>query len=295
MSLNNWLKKNTTSLKHKNIVITGTTNGLGLETLKLLARLEASVIVGVRNTARAEEQKREILKNHPLAEITILKIDLSDARSIKDFANRVNFLCSFGIDALINNAGVFSNSKEVLSNGHERHFFTNFVAPIYLSKTLLPLLEMKPNSKIIFLSSISKNFTKINFDDFEFKNNKKDIAAYANSKRLLTYAAMKLKEESKDVHVNIVHPGVSPTALFSNSSFKIFSPLLKLMFPSAKKACLNEVAGLFFETKQNEWIGPRVFNIWGKPKKTKNKIKNFNQSEFDKCHEKTTEILTELP
>ena len=65
MSLNTWIKKNTTSLKHKNIVITGTTNGLGLETLKLLARLEASVIVGVRNTARAEEQKREILKKYP--------------------------------------------------------------------------------------------------------------------------------------------------------------------------------------------------------------------------------------
>ena len=95
---------------------------------------------------------------------------------------------------------------------------------------------------------------------------------------------MKLKEENKDVHVNIVHPGVSPTALFSNSSFKIFSPLLKLVFPSAKKACLNEVAGLFFETKQNEWIGPRIFNIWGKPKKSKNKINHFNQTEFDKCH-----------
>ncbi len=295
MSINSWLKKNCKSLKHKTIVITGTTNGLGFETLKLLCRLEANVIVGVRNTAKAEAQKKELLKTYPTAEITILKVDLSDARSIKDFSNRVHFLSSFGIDALVCNAGVFAKEKQILPNGHEIHFFTNFVAPIYLSKKLMPLLEMKESSKIVLLGSLSQNFTKLNFEDIEFSKTEKMVDAYANSKRLLAYAAQKLKTESEKVIVNLVHPGISPTSLVLNSSAKVLSPFIKLLFSNAKKACLTELAGIFSYTKSNEWIGPSVFGVWGRPKVLKHKIKNFSNEEFQKCNEVLDEILNTMP
>ena len=296
MSNNTWLKKNTSSLSEKNVVITGTTNGLGFQTLKLLCKLGANIITGVRDTVKAENQKKEILKEYPNAQITVYKLDLSDISSVKKFINKVRFLCSDGIDILINNAGLFSKEKRILNNGYEQHFFINCVAPIFLTKSLVPHLEMRENSKVVFLGSISCNFTEIDFEDFDYKNNENDMHAYANSKRWLTFSAFKLKEELKDknITVNVVHPGISPTSLFLNSRFKKLQPILKLIFPSPKKACLCEIVGSFKNTKQGEWIGPRIFNIWGKPKISKLKIKHFHEEELGKCYEKINEIISEI-
>lgn len=296
MKINTWLKKNTTSLSEKTVVITGTTSGLGFETLKILCKLEATIIVGVRNTAKAEQQKAELLKQFPNCQITIFKLDLSELASIKNFVNKIKFLCGEGVDVLINNAGLFTKNRKVLDGGYEQHFFINCIAPLLLTKLLTPLLELKQNSKVVLLGSISCNFTKIDFNDFDFRNCKKDVNAYANSKRWLTIASFKLKDElkQKSIELNLIHPGISSTALFLNSRFNHLQPLLKLIFTSPKKACLNEVAGIFKTTKTGEWIGPRVFNIWGLPKVSVLKFKNKNLTEFDTCYQKLTKILTEF-
>ena len=295
MKISTWISKNCSSLKEKTIVLTGATSGLGFETLKILCQLEASVIVGVRNTAKAEEQKNELLKTFPKCKIDIFKLDLSEVKSIKTFASKIKFLRSDGIDVLINNAGVFTKEIKILPNGHEQHFFTNCIAPLLLSKLLIPLLKEKQNSKIVFLGSISCNFSKINFNDYDFRNTKKEIRAYSNSKRWLTFCVFKLKEElaKENITVNLIHPGISPTSLFLNSRFNHLQPILKLIFTKPQKACLNEISGVFKNTNNEEWIGPRIFNIWGLPKISKLKIKHRNNDEISKCYQIFSNILSE--
>ena len=46
----------------------------------------------------------------------------------------------------------------------------------------------------------------------------------------------------------------------------MFYPLMKLFFHGDDKAALSIVKGIFTETRFNEWIGPRILNIWGYPK-----------------------------
>ena len=203
-------------------------------------------------------------------------------------------MCQDGIDVLINNAGIFSNGKEILNNGYEKHFFTNCIAPFMLSKILKPLLN--ENSKLIFLGSLSCNFSKIDFNDIDFRTRTSDLQIYSNTKRWLTFAALKLKDELKasNICVNIVHPGISATSLFKSWALKIFNPLMKLVFPSVKKASLCEIAGIFFSTNSFEWIGPTKFKVWGYPKVNKLKIKYFKPEEVDKCYEKINEIVSGL-
>ena len=66
MNCKKWLLKNCYELQNKTVVITGTTSGIGLESLKHLCTLNANIIVGVRNTELAETQKEELLKRQKL-------------------------------------------------------------------------------------------------------------------------------------------------------------------------------------------------------------------------------------
>ena len=42
---------------------------------------------------------------------------------------------------------------------------------------------------------------------------------------------------------------------------------MKWIFMKPRKACLSILAGVFDCTQENEWIGPRLFDVWGLPKK----------------------------
>ena len=303
--INSWKNKNLNNLQNKTIVITGTTSGLGFEALKHLVSMGANIIVGVRNTQKAENQAKEIQQLNPASKITILKLDLSDLGSIYEFAENVKSLYTEGVFALINNAGIFAQPKSVLNYGYEKHFFTNTLAPIILSKKLLPVLEKQQNSKIVFVSSISFNKVKINFDDIDLKNDTKNINTYANTKRWLTFYALELakvlKAKNSNVSVAICHPGITGTALmnpkngtFSKITYRFCDIGQKILFPSPKKASLTELASINAKTNDFEWISPSIFNIWGYPKKTKLKIRHFNPNEITDCYNKIEEILSKI-
>ena len=304
MKINNWLKKHCSSVAGKTIVITGTTGGIGNEVLKHLAFLNATVIAGVRNTERAKTMLEEIKKDYPHFNATVLKIDLHSVQSIKSFADEVNKLCPNGIDALINNAGVYAQQTEILESGYEKHFFVNCIAPALLSKLLTQALSKKQNAKILFVSSISVFFTKVNPDDINSLKVKNKTKIYARSKRWLTYYAKQLAKENQNSNINIsiVHPGITASSLFMpkhNGIRKVFYPVLnfmmKLVFPHSKKASLSEVFALTLTTKPDDWVGPtKVFNIYGFPKLKTLKLKPEKEKIQLLCYNTIDEIINNI-
>lgn len=301
MKINKNIKKQLENLENKIIVITGSTSGIGLETLNILSKTKATIVCGVRNIELAEKIKNNILSKNPNAKIENYEIDLADTTKIKNFAERVTKNHPDGIDALICNAGIFARPKNILKNSIEQHYFVNCIAPILLAKQLLPLLEHRKNSKLIFVSSISIKNKKIDFDDIDKKLEKNDIKTYANSKLWPTLYALQLKRQltlsHSNVTVNIAHPGITATSLmnpkngkFSKLTYLISNFGMNIIFPNKKKACLCEIYSLFVSTKGNEWIAPKIFQIWGYPKKKKilisKKTINLSQKAYD-CIENT--------
>ena len=49
--------------------------------------------------------------------------------------------------------------------------------------------------------------------------------------------------------------------------FAIIKHPMKVIFMSPKKASLCLLYGLFSDCGKNQWIGPALFDIWGRPKK----------------------------
>jgi hypothetical protein len=104
--------------------------------------------------------------------------------------------------------------------------------------------------------------------DIDFSTRKKASLVYGNAKRYLMYS---LSEEFGDTGaLAITHPGITFTGITSHYPKLIFAIIkhpMKLIFMPPKKAALSILLGLFLPTARSEWIGPRLFNVWGMPKK----------------------------
>lgn len=278
MKVSKWLSANTTSLRGKRIIITGATGGIGKEALHHLARLGADITICARDLTSANKLREEVISSNKTS-VDIIPLDLKNMSSVKTAINHIKQYD--GIDVLIMNAGVYNVPLEKLDNGYNNVFQTNFIAPYYIIKELMPELKKCENSICVAVSSIAHNYSTIDNHDVDFSQVKKPSKIYGNSKRFLTFALYELFKHS-DINLSIVHPGITLTKM-TNHYPKAINWLvkigIKLLFPSPKEASLNLIKGVFSPTSYHEWIGPRFFNIWGKPKKTKLKTCTKDESE----------------
>ena len=146
-----------------NILVSGTSRGIGLEfTRQYLARGER-VFAGCRNPDAAENLKK-LQDTYPKT-LTILGLDTGDAKSIQR-AHAVLFRQADHLDLLINNAGIYSTrlgvpsdpgaSQELgqLTQGDALLFFqVNTVGPLLIVQEFLNLLRQGTHAKIVNITS----------------------------------------------------------------------------------------------------------------------------------------------
>ena len=144
-------------------------------------------------------------------------------------------------------------------------------------------MKNNQNLKVVAVGSIAHKNCRLNENDISLKDCKKDVKLYGNAKRFLMFSLAKLCE---DKNYTIAHPGITYTNITSHYP-KILLPFIKffmkIIFPSTKKASLTIVKALFENAPKGQWIGPKYFDIWGKPK-TK-RLKTFSSQESDKVFE----------
>ncbi len=285
--LEKWINSNTHLLTNQLAIVVGGTGSIGKEVVDILLQLKAKVIIAARNTNKAEALKNQLLLKYPNAKIYIEYLDLSSLESIDKFQLEIDKKYPKA-DIFINNAGVYHLPKSLSKDGYEIHFATNTLGNFYLSKKIL--YDLKENAKMVFVSSLSANFYKINFKDIQLSHCHNNIKVYAVSKRFMMANTLSLKQtlQHSSIDVNIVHPGVCATELFTKSHSKIFNliayPLMKIVFHSPKKAALNIIKGIFVETCENEWIVPKgLFGVWGYPKVAKMKKILYNQDVIEQA------------
>ena len=146
--------------------------------------------------------------------------------------------------------------------------------------------------KVVFVSSIAHNYSKADFTDFDFSGYTASSKVYGNAKRCLMLSAFEMFENEKDLLLSVVHPGITFTNITNHYPKLIFAIIkhpMKIIFMPAKKAALSILAGLFENCEYGEWIGPRLFNVWGLPKKQK--LKTFTKNEAKQVYSRTTELI----
>ena len=205
-----------TNLVGKVILVTGGNAGIGLETVKQLAKQGATVVFTSRNigvgTAVADQINAGLTLGN---KVHAMQLDLADLRNVRDFA--ASFKQKYqNLHVLINNAGVMNLPKlEKSKDGFEMQFATNHLGHFLLTNLLLDVLKASQPSRIICVSScyhyvaMSKK-GYIDFDDIHFQKRKYDgWTAYAQSKLANVLHARELAKRLEGTGVTAVslHPG----------------------------------------------------------------------------------------
>jgi NAD(P)-dependent dehydrogenase (short-subunit alcohol dehydrogenase family) len=133
----------------KTVLITGCSSGIGAALAHELLRRGQRVIA----TAR----RLEALQPLAAAGAQTLALDVVDAASIAAAVSALQASEPGGVDLLINNAGYgqFGALLDLEAEDLRRQFETNVIAPVMLTRALLPLLRQKPGACIANVGSIS--------------------------------------------------------------------------------------------------------------------------------------------
>lgn len=252
-------------LKNKTILITGAAGGIGSQVADHFAYLGANLIFANRNIEKAEKLAAQIKEKYQDVSIKIMPLDLCLTESVTAFLKQVQ---DIHVDIFIHNAGIYNVPRQTTDLGFDNIYQTNCLMPYLICKRLMPWFSQN-NTKVIYMGSIAYNYSKINPTDVQFLHNNKVNKIYGNSKRVAMCALLDLFKQNPDVHFSIAHPGLTLTQM-TNHYPKGFNWLvkaaLKIACPPPKNAGLSLIYASAHNTTDTQWIGPRICNIWGKPK-----------------------------
>ncbi|PTM82839.1 SDR family NAD(P)-dependent oxidoreductase [Streptomyces sp. VMFN-G11Ma] len=188
------------------ILITGATSGLGRYVAFELVRSGHVVLAHGRDPGRTEQLVAE-LRAEGDAEGYVA--DLASLTQVRELAARVAGAHP-GLDVLINNAGVGAGApgsgRELSADGHELRLAVNYLAPVVLTRALLPVLRASAPARIVNVGSGGQD--PLDFDDIEFRRGYDGFAAYCRAKFALAAHTFALAEEltGTGVSVNVLHP-----------------------------------------------------------------------------------------
>ncbi|UTD14777.1 SDR family NAD(P)-dependent oxidoreductase [Tenacibaculum mesophilum] len=185
----------------KNVVITGTSRGIGFELAQQFANQGHQVLALSRNTKPLE------LVSHP--NITIISVNLSNER---DLQKAVEFVSTKWkkVDILINNAGKLVNKpfEQLTTQDFEEVYKVNVFAVAELTKTLLPF--MQKGSHVVTVSSMGGIQGSMKFPG---------LAAYSSAKGAVITLSELLAEEYKEQQIafNVLALGAVQTEMLEEA------------------------------------------------------------------------------
>ena len=194
------------------ILVTGATDGIGLETARELALLGHEVVLHSRDAEKALQAADKIRHWVPEARLQTACADLSDLGQVVQMAHELNARLP-RLDVLLHNAGVYMAERKLTPNGFEKTMAVNYFAPFVLTRWLMSLLKRSGDARVVTVSSVAHQSGRIAFDNMNSEREFDAYHAYANSKLADTLFANALAERESWLCSNSLHPGVIDTKL----------------------------------------------------------------------------------
>ena len=183
----------------KNIIITGTSSGIGFELVKIFAQEKNRVLALSRDNSK--------LRGLNLDGVDAIDFDINNP----DEKKLTKFLGSFQeIDVLINNAGYLVNKpfEETTLSDFKNTYLTNVFSVAMLIKSTIG--HMREGSNVVNISSIGGVQGSVKFPG---------LSAYSSSKGALNILTEMLAEEYKDkkIHFNSLALGSVQTKMLEKA------------------------------------------------------------------------------
>lgn len=185
----------------KNIIITGTSRGIGFELVKLFSK------AGYRVLALSRNEKP--IQNLNLENVTAFSFDLADADAYSKVENFIKENWQH-VDVLINNAGLLVNKpfSEISMQDFEAVYKTNVYGVAELTRVVLPFMER--GAHVVTISSMGGVQGSMKFPG---------LAAYSSSKAAVITLTELLAEEYKETGIsfNVLALGAVQTEMLEEA------------------------------------------------------------------------------
>jgi NAD(P)-dependent dehydrogenase (short-subunit alcohol dehydrogenase family) len=190
---------NLTRAMTKVILLTGATDGIGLETAKRLVALGHQVLLHGRSASKL----KSLAKDFDNTNVETYRCNLSNLKDIPAFAEQIKGKHD-KIDVIINNAGVFSTPNPRTDEGLDVRYAVNTLAPYLITKQLSPLLDA--NSRVINVSSAAQASVNLNSLKGDLPLDDNHHAAYAQSKLAITMWSCQMAQNTNGPTVVSINP-----------------------------------------------------------------------------------------
>ena len=186
----------------KSILVTGAASGIGKATALLCAKMGAMVTITDLN----EEQLKatfDSLEGDGHQMVVANLTDNDDLQRLVDALPKLEgVVCNAGIIKTI--LAQFAEKSDI-----ERILNINTIAPIYLTKLLLENKKIKKEASIVYTSSMGGVY-----------NGAIGNGLYGSSKAALVgfVKSLALEVAPRGIRVNTVHPGITETNIYNNTS-----------------------------------------------------------------------------
>ncbi|UMP05271.1 SDR family NAD(P)-dependent oxidoreductase [Amycolatopsis sp. EV170708-02-1] len=256
----------------KTFLVTGGNAGIGYFVAEQLAGTGATVLLGSRDTTKAEAAIASIRSLVPDAKLGHLRLDLSDLSSSVDTQGIER------LDAVVCNAGVLleGRPRQETADGLELTFATNHLGHFVLVHRLMPLLEAAEAGRVVTTGSFVGKSAELDLDDLQSKRDYQPKRTYARSKLAQMLFAFELDRRLRAAGSQVLsvvdHPGgaldslTPPRPVRTEAAGRKFPAGLLLQgkdagaWPAVRAVLDPSVRG-------GEMFGPRVFGLRGEPRR----------------------------
>ncbi len=210
----------------KTIIITGASDGIGLESASQLAAQGHHLVLVGRNPAKLEHAVARVASESPDVAVESFVADFAVLDDVRRLAGELaaNYP---RIDVLVNNAGTVYDKRVLTVDGFESTFAVNHLAPFLLTELLFDRLVASGPARIVTTASVGHYRGTMDFDDLGYERGYQIMRAYSRSKlaNVMYTRSLAVRLGGTGATANCLHPGAVATNIWAGAP-AIAKPIL---------------------------------------------------------------------
>ncbi|MDC0359765.1 3-oxoacyl-[acyl-carrier-protein] reductase [Candidatus Pelagibacter ubique] len=238
------------SLKDKNIIITGASGGIGNSIVEKLNQNGANILATGTRIEKLEELKEKF------SNIKILKFDISQHDKIEEFIENATKELGGSLDCIVNNAGITKDNLTIRMSLEEwsKVININLTSTFLMCKYSIKKMLKNKSGKIINITSVVGHTG--NVGQANYTASKAGIVAMSKS--------LAIEYAKKNINVNCISPGFISTAMTDQIDEK-FKETIIAKIPSNRLGKPEDIANAvnFLSSDQSDYINGETLHVNG--------------------------------
>jgi len=238
------------SLKDKNIIVTGASGGIGNAIVERLNQSGANILATGTRIEKLEELKEKF------SNIKIVKFDISQHEKIEEFIESATKELGGSLDCIVNNAGITKDNLTIRMSIEEwsKVIDINLTSTFLMCKYSIKKMLKNKSGKIINITSIVGHTG--NVGQANYTASKAGIVAMSKS--------LAIEYSKKNINVNCISPGFIRTAMTDQIDEK-FKETIIAKIPSNRLGKPEDIANAvnFLSSDQSDYITGETLHVNG--------------------------------